>query len=226
MKSAPAPDETVYASRAEYVHETLRAEMRSGQLKPGSRVREAELAERLKVSRTPIREAIRRLVENGLLEYNNLGGLSVARLDRAQVSELYALRAILEGAAASLAARHATREDVERIADLAEACARADTPAAAAHYNNLFHEGIHSCCRNRYLETLQMRFSDWLSLLPGTTFSTPGRIEQAHKEHSEIVEAIRSGDAEAAHRAAHDHIIESYRIRLKMMFPDLPPKSA
>ncbi|MBJ3774511.1 GntR family transcriptional regulator [Acuticoccus sp. 2012] len=199
------------------------AEIRAGLLKPGHRIREAELAERLNVSRTPIREAIRRLVEKGLLEHNSLGGLAVVRLDRAQVKELYQVRGILEASAAELAARYATEEDTNRIANLAEACANAETAAAAAHYNTLFHEAIHACCRNRYLESLQVRFTDWLSLLPGTTFSVTGRIKSAFGDHMRIVDAIRAGDAEAAHRAGHDHIVEAYRIRIAMMFPDDPP---
>lgn len=217
--SSVLPDESVYASRAEFVYETIRAEIHAGHLKPGHRVREVELAERLNVSRTPIREAIRRLVENGLLAYNSLGGLSIATLDRAQVGELYALRGVLEGTAAAFAAQHASQPDIERMFELVEAGGQATTAAEAAQLNTMLHEAIHGACHNRYLMDLQTRFSDWLALLPGTTFAQEGRIPEAYEEHRAIIEAIAARDAETAARLAREHINQAYKVRLKMMFP-------
>lgn len=215
----PILDETTYSSRAEYVYETIRSEIHAGRLGPGQRVREVDLAEWLNVSRTPIREAIRRLIENGLLSHNSLGGLAITSLNMAEVSELYALRGILEGAAAAFSAQHALEPDIERMYELARACADATSPAAAAKLNNHLHEAIHGASHNRYLIELQKRFGDWLTLLPGTTFEAEGRGQRALEEHRAIIDAIGARDADSAFRLARTHIENAYKVRLTQMFP-------
>src|SRR5690242_713975 len=92
-------------SRAEFAYRRLQASIRSGELRPGQRMRESELANLLNVSRTPIREAIRRLSSEGLVVLGPSRGMMVAELDKQQVRELYSLRATVEGAAARLAAQ-------------------------------------------------------------------------------------------------------------------------
>jgi DNA-binding GntR family transcriptional regulator len=86
--------------RADYVYQWLREQMRLGGFAPGDRLREVELAAQLGVSRTPIREAIRRLASDGLVEGAPSRGVMFIELDKQQVRDIYALRAVLEGAAA------------------------------------------------------------------------------------------------------------------------------
>src|SRR5262245_9135311 len=95
-------------SLSETVFRSLRQALRAGIYQPGDRLREEEVAKRLKVSRTPVREALSRLVSKGLVEPAGGRGLIVRRLSTAEVLELYAMREILEGAAARLAAQHAS----------------------------------------------------------------------------------------------------------------------
>jgi len=105
-------------SRAEYVEARIREAIQDGRYQPGARLRETEIAERLKVSRTPVREALRRLESEGLLGFVPWRGVVVAQLDRRQVMELYAMRAILEGAAAGLAARQVQPAEIDLLAAL------------------------------------------------------------------------------------------------------------
>lgn len=213
-----------HGARSEHVYRRLRDAIREGQFKSGDRVMEIEVADWLKVSRTPVRDAIRRLESEGMLQYEPRHGLIVARLDRQAVMELYVMRETLEGTAARLCARHAS--DME-IVDLAELIERErtiqDDPEAAARHNRLFHEAIHRGAHNRYLEKSLAAVNDSMWLLGKPLMLLPHRARAAFTEHARIVEAVRRRDPDAAEEAAQQHVREAQRERLKRLFPDSPP---
>src|SRR5262247_4831520 len=99
-------------SRADFVYESLRDAISDGRIAAGERVREEEVARNLGVSRTPVREALQRLQQRGLLSFGPTRGLVVAQLSHEQVVELYAMREILEGSAARFAAQHASPGEI------------------------------------------------------------------------------------------------------------------
>lgn len=208
----------VNRSRSEFAYRTLREEIVAGILRPGERLREIELSTRLAVSRTPIREALRRLAEAGLAE-RALGGFAVRSLTLDEMSELYAVRSVLEGAAAGFAAQHASADDIARMRDWAVRCRDATTGEEAARCNEELHRLLHGASHNRFLIELQGRFSDWLALLPGTTYSSPARRASAYAEHGAIIAAIEARDAAGAQRAAAEHITRSGKVRLEQMQP-------
>ena len=195
----------------------LREALRSGIYKPGDRLREEEVAERLKVSRTPVREAFGRLVSKGLVVPGLGRGLIVRRLDQTEVVELYAMREILEGAAARLAAKHASAPEVDALRDLEEGFEKAATSDEMARLNRLFHECIFAASRNRYLDGALQELQDAIALLGRTTFSVDARPVAAFREHRELIEAIALQDADKADALARAHIRESLRARLKIM---------
>jgi len=122
-----------------------------GVFKPGDRLVESDLAERFGVSRTPIREALQRLETQSLLARDGRS-LIVASLDHNQLSELYIVRAELEGLAARLAARHAATEEVKVLREMVEADeALLGDPSALARANKRFHKQVHLASHNRYL---------------------------------------------------------------------------
>lgn len=108
----PAVDEFGGTSRAEYAYKMLLDAIRDQTLKPGERVREDEASRMLGISRSPVRQALHKLQTRGLLRQAPGRGLLVAELNRQQVVELYAMRELLEGAAARLAAQHAGPGDI------------------------------------------------------------------------------------------------------------------
>lgn len=206
-------------SRADFVYQRLRQGIRSGEFRPGDRMREADLAAKLNVSRTPIREAIRRLVSEGLLEVAGARGVMIIQLDKQQVRELYALRESLEGTAARLAAHHASATEIEEMRDLLQRPDNVDvTPESIAKFNRIFHETIRDAAHNRYLAQALEQLSDSLALLPGTTFEAAGRPEAAHAEHLAILNAIASRDPDSAEKLARDHIRAAGQTRMRMMF--------
>ena len=205
-------------SRADYVEERIRQAIQAGRYGPGERIRETEVAGWLEVSRTPVREAFRRLESEGLLSFVSWRGVVVADLDRQQVSELYAMREVLEGAAARLAARHIGDPEIDLLAGLlARADACREDPGALAAINRQFHEVIHGAAHNRYLTQTLNQLRNSLALLRGTTFAVPGRADTAAAEHGAILEAIRDRDADAAEAAARTHIAAARRARLELL---------
>ncbi len=192
--------------------------IRSRELKPGTRIREEEVAEMLGVSRTPVREALTRLQARGLV-VSSQNGLSLAEFSRAQIMELYALRAVLEGASARFAAENATQHD---LAELDLLCGRFQAleggADAFARMNRRFHDAILAAAHNRYLSRMLEELHDSLALLPDTTFSHPGRSDAAKVEHGRILEGIRRRRPDEAERAARAHIEEARDARLAMLF--------
>jgi len=209
------------ASRADQVQQQILKSIRSGQYRPGDRIRETEVAKALGVSRTPVREALRRLESDGLLSFESWRGVVVSRLDRQQVSELYAMREVLEGAAARMAARHIDDAGIELLKLLLEKSQDSpDDPARLAKLNRELHQTIYSAAHNRYLLQTLGQLENALALLRGTTYAVAGRADTAAAEHQAIVEAICSRDAEAAELAAKKHIGAAQRARLRLMLEE------
>lgn len=201
----------------EAVFRALREALRNGVYKPGDRLREEEVATRLQVSRTPVREAFSRLVSKGLVAPAQGRGLIVRRLDTSEVVELYVMREILEAAAARLAARHASDAEIDALRDLEVRFEAAADSLEMARLNRLIHDGIFAASRNRYLESALQELQDAIALLGVTTFSVEGRPELAFREHREMIEAMAAHDGDRAEAVARAHIREALRARLRVM---------
>lgn len=206
------------ASRGSQVYRVLLDWIRTGTLEPGTRIREDELAGRLSVSRTPVREALARLQARGLVE-SERGGWTVVTLSRPQVMELYAMRAVLEGAAARFAAENASSSDLAGLRHVAQMFAEsAADPAESARINMLFHGALYEAAHNAYLAKMLEDLNDSLALLSSTTFSVAGRRENAQSEHALILAAIEARSPEAAEQAARSHIQKALEARLHLLF--------
>ncbi len=201
------------------VYEEIRRAIRAGELVPGSRVRESEIAARLGVSRTPVREAVLRLEQDGLLTYAPRQGLTVAALGYQAVIELYAMREVLEGTAARFAASHASLVEVETLREMLEAerGLPAGDAARASALNRQFHQVIYYAAHNRFLLKSLNALADSMMLLGESTLAVPGRHDTALEEHDAVVAAIAARDPDAAERAARAHIRAAQRHRLKMI---------
>jgi DNA-binding GntR family transcriptional regulator len=201
------------------VYNELRQRIVNGQLKSGERLREVELASLLGVSRTPVREAIKRLESEGFASYVSSRGAVVTELTPEQAVELYAMREILEGAAARFAAQHAYPAEIQMLEYLLEAERQlGEDPEEQANLNRKFHGSIYGMAHNRYLLAVLTKARDYMVLLHKTAYFAPGRAESAYREHVAIVDAIRRGDAQAAEEAARAHIREAQRIRMMLQF--------
>ncbi len=196
----------------------LRDAIEDGTLEPGRRLMEVQVSDWLQISRTPAREAIRRLHSEGLLEYGPGGGLAVVLHDAVAVRELYAVRESLEGAAAAMAARNAEPHEIEMLQEQVRIQATLP-PDAQVHgrENRLFHEGVYRAAHNRFLLKSVQALQDAMILLGKKNFAVPGRIRSSTKEHAKIVEAIAARDPAQAEAAARLHIRHGYDSRVRAM---------
>jgi DNA-binding GntR family transcriptional regulator len=208
------------SSRAEFVYRSLREALQSGALKPGQRIMELEVADSLAVSRTPVREALRRLESEGMLRLEPRMGLVVASISRQAMLELYVMREVLEGTAARLCARHASEPEIIELEELVRREARLQGRyAELSRHNRLFHDAVHRGAHNRYLQKSLAAVNDTMHLLGPSQMLLASRAEQAQSEHAELFEQIRNRDADAAEAAARRHIRSAQQLRVQNLFP-------
>lgn len=190
----------------------------AGEYRPGDRLREVEIADRLGLSRTPVREAIRRLEADGIVAHAPRVGAVIRSLDHAEVVELYEMRLVLERTAAEMAAKHAVAAETDEMEALnARIAAAEDAPDRAAAINQQFHRCLALAARNRFLLDAARGLNNALLLLGPTTLADAERIGVVVDQHAAIIEAIRAGDAEGAGAAAEAHLQTSLRHRLMVM---------
>lgn len=189
----------------------------NGDYPAGEALVETVLAARFGISRTPVREALRRLEQDGLVERGSRG-MQVRKRSPEEILEIYEVRIILETAAARSAAQKRTALDLMRLEQLHEAmqAVAPDDPDALANTNRKFHEVIWSMSHNATLIDLLKRLHAHLIRYRRTTLTYQDRRETVLREHGELIDAIRDGDSERAARIAETHMTGARNTRLKM----------
>ena len=200
------------------VYEKLISSILSGDLLPGDRLREIDLAKRLNVSRTPVREAMRRLEADGLITHKPRIGAEVRTLTQEEIVELYEMRIVLEATAAKMAAKHASNSEISILehlnTDLLDATS---DPKIASKINRKFHSCILSATRNRFLFSSYNSLSNALVLLGKTTLSSKERVQEVHKQHDKIISAIKFADGDLAEAEMRAHMETSLTHRLNSL---------
>lgn len=200
----------------ESAFDALMTSLREGVFCPGDRLREEDVAQRLNLSRTPVREALRRLEAERIVVHRPRIGAVVRELDQGEVIELYEMRILLERSAAQLAAKHATTPEVDALDHFnSRISAERDNPMRAAAINQDFHRCLYRAGRNRFLTEAARSLNNSLLLLGPTTYTRSGRIDVVVSQHQAIIDAVRAGDATAAGEAAERHLTVSLELRLR-----------
>jgi len=199
----------------QWVADRLRAEILEGKLCPGEWLRQEKLSRAHGVSQTPVREALKLLAAEGLVEHVPYRGVRVVELSREDVEDLYATRAVIEGRAARFAAERITRAEVEELQDLHEAMLACETPRELPRYRELnrrFHTLIFQVSgRSHLVRTLAQLWAAFPTMLWSTIprvaeRSAPGRDQPDEVEHAEIVAALRERNPDRAEHAVRGHI--------------------
>lgn len=196
------------------LHNRVIAELRqailSGQLKPGERLVESQLADELGVSRNPVREAIRALASEGLIEVTARRGASVVSMTDQEARETIEVRALLEGQNARLAARRQDQETIKRI----ETVLNKGTAAVAARrfdqlsdLNLQFHSELAAAGQNTVLKELLTKLRERTAMLFSPT--DPARQARSWEEHAAILRAVIDGDERAAATLAAEHVMRA-----------------
>lgn len=216
----PDPAETPEASalpQGQSAYERLLDEIRAGAISPGARLREEDLAARLGISRTPVREAIRRLEADGLVEHQPRLGARLRRLGHDEVMELYEMRVVLEGTAARLAARTAAPLELAELAEINAMMAEARDPVQRARANRQFHTALLNAARNRFLRRSMLGLRRTALVLGRSTMFDVDRAAEAVTEHAAVLEALTSRDGAAAEALMRAHMEAAHRSRLRLM---------
>lgn len=185
----------------EKILETIREAILKGQLKPGEKVAEPELAERFGISRTPIREAFRQLESEGYLTVIPRKGAVVTSLSERAVEEFYAIKSILEGYAARMAAKNLTARDIEKLEGINERLGQLAAEGDVKTFfrvHNEFHELFIKAAENEKLQELINQMMLKFNRLRLASLSLPGRMEISVQEHKKIIEAFKNQDGELA----------------------------
>ncbi|HHV53583.1 MAG: GntR family transcriptional regulator [Synergistota bacterium] len=198
-----------YKNAREAAFEKIKEAIIKGHFKPGEKLVEQTLAQEMGVSRTPVREAIRRLEAEGFVVSIPRKGVVVSRADKEEIVQLYSIRAELEGLAARWAIENADEDDIRK---LDEAISRMEETAASGDLdgvvqsNALFHDAIAQASKSRILCTLLKTLQDNIQRFRFQSLHLPGRPEAALAEHKEIVAAIKEKKTEEADRLLKEHL--------------------
>lgn len=196
---------------ADQVYRSLRRSIVMGELKPGSRLREVEVAAALKVSRTPVREAVSRLIGDCLVRELPTGGVEVVD-SSAELFEIYHIREALEGCAARLAAMRITEEQLSKLTSLIKAAEVLPYNAfeRRANINHEFHMAIAEAAGSRRLLEMISGFreffmnADWLARYDQKS------AKRALQDHRDIVAALRGHSADRVDRLVRQHLKAAY----------------
>jgi DNA-binding GntR family transcriptional regulator len=192
------------------VIEELRQAILNGRLKPGERLVEGRLAEELGVSRNPVREAIRVLTSEGLIEVTARRGASVVTMTEQEARETIEVRALLEGQNARLAARRQDKEILRRIATVLDEGAKAvaaNRVEELTDLNQQFHHELAEAGQNRLLADLLKRLRERTAMLFSP--NNPVHRSRTWEEHASILRAIIQGDERAAATLAAEHVMHA-----------------
>ena len=191
----------------EFVRETLRRSILSGELTGGTRLVQAELAEALDVSTTPIREALRDLASEGLIQLDAHRGGVVRELDPEELHEIYSIRTILEPEAMKLAVHRMSDDVIERVTVLHEQMQASENSADFITLNREFHLSIYDAVGSaRLLGILQGLHDASAMYVSASIIARPDLRLQAVADHVDIIAALRARDPERAAQAILDHI--------------------
>ncbi|UWU25492.1 GntR family transcriptional regulator (plasmid) [Rhizobium sp. CB3060] len=196
-------------SLSDRVREAIEAMIIGGQMLPGSRIDEAELTQKFKVSRTPMREAIKALIATGLLESRPRQGVTVAALSTPVLLEMFDAMSMLEGMCAKYAARRATFKQIaqlEEIQDRLEKAFKSGDPEGFYVTNLDFHEVIYCATHTTFLAEQTRSLRKRVAMYWKHVTYLPGRMAETVPEHQCIIAAIKAKDPKAAELAGYQHI--------------------
>lgn len=209
-----------YKPLREIVFESLREAIINGVLRPGERLLEVQLAEELQVSRTPVREAIRKLELEGLVIMVPRKGAYVADISLKDVTNIFEIRAALEGLAAALAAERINDEEIEemeRVLVRKAACIEVNDLSSLLEKDTEFHELIYKASRNERLMQIISNLREQINRFRVISLASPGRGREALEEHKKICEAIVERNSELAQALAQEHIENAENALLEAM---------
>jgi len=206
---------------SEVVYRRLKHEIISGEMAPDSRLVELTIAAEFGVSRTPVREALKRLAAENLVFADPARGMIVHRPDAAEIEDVFVVREVLDGLAAQLAAHRITPSELSKLelivntmGEAIETGRREQIVAA----NQRFHDVIYSAAGNPVLARVASELRDYVRRYSTLPFASPDRVEHVLSEHRAILTALQKHDPKAAEQASGGHLsaARAYVVRMDL----------
>lgn len=194
---------------SERVYRELRERIITGELVPDTRIVELSIATELDVSRTPVREAVKRLESEQLLVDDPIRGLVVRGPEAGEIEDVYRVREVLDGLATRLAVPRMTEVDVARLEAVLEAMRAAITDGQMQRVvaaNIAFHDVLYRCAGNPQLSRIARDLRDYVRRFSTEAFASPERASAVVEEHARILDAIQRRDPDGAEAASHEHL--------------------
>lgn len=222
--TGPAPSTNGPAeglSSSELVYRKLREDIISGRLAPGTRLVELNIAADFGVSRTPVREALKRLTAEKLVLSDPSRGVIVHAPDASEIEDVFVVREALDALAARLAAHRITPSELARlrvIVDAMREAIRSGRREQVVVANQRFHDVIYAAAGNDMLARVASDLRDFVRRFTTLPFASPDRVEHVLAEHEAILEALAAHDPEAAEAASRRHLeaAREYLIRMDL----------
>ncbi|MPW25055.1 FCD domain-containing protein [Alkalibaculum sp. M08DMB] len=198
-----------YKPLREIVFTTMRQAIIDGDFKPGQRLMEVQLADQMGVSRTPVREAIRKLELEGLVIMVPRKGAYVAGLSSEDIKEVVEIRAVLEGFAAKKASLNSTEQDIERLEEMLirfQEAASENNVLNLINYDAEFHDVIYKSTKNSKLIQMINGLKEQVQRYRVAYFTQVHNTDMLLKQHRSMLDAIKSKDGNLARQIAEEHI--------------------
>ncbi len=209
-----------YRPLRDVVVDNLRQAIVSGQFPAGMRLMELQLAEKMGVSRTPVREAIRKMELEGLVVMIPRRGAYVADISIKDINEVYEIRTALDVLTAGLAAERIDDDEIREMKELLDA----DKPLVVAkdypkiiENDTAFHDVIYKASRNKRCMNIISNLREQITVIRGRSMPYPGRLDDMIKEHENIYEAIAQRSVDKAQKAVRTHMENAERTLLKVI---------
>jgi len=200
---------------SEDIAESIKTAIIKGKFKPGEKISEGELAESMGISRTPLREAFRKLENEGFIKIIPRKGAVVANLDADEAIDLYEIKSTLEGLAARLAARNMKEKDIGKLEKINEELRELiDQNDLESFYrvHTRFHGGFVKLCGNKRLIQMISNLNDHFNRFGIISLTLPGQFEKAIEQHAQIIEAFKSGDQNLVEKKVKTNVMTGGRV--------------
>jgi DNA-binding GntR family transcriptional regulator len=204
---------------SEHVYRRLKDRIISGTLAPDTRLIELSIAAEFGVSRTPVREALKRLAAENLVLHDPARGMVVHAPDADEIEDVFVVREALDGLAARLAAHRVTPSELARLRLIVDSMADAvanDRHEQIVVANLRFHDVIYSAAGNPMLERVASDLRDYVRRFSTLPFASPDRVQQVLAEHEAILGALEKHDPAAAERASDSHLANAREYLVQM----------
>jgi DNA-binding GntR family transcriptional regulator len=200
---------------SEDIAESIKTAIIKGKFKPGEKIPEGELAESMGISRTPLREAFRKLENEGFIQIIPRKGAVVTDIDAEEAINLYEIKSTLEGLAARLATANMKEKDISRLEKVNEELKELiDKNDLESFYrvHTRFHEGFVKSCGNKRLIQMISNLNDHFNRFGIISLTLPGQFENAIEQHTQIIEAFKTGDQDLVENKVKTNVMTGGRV--------------